>query len=134
GAETAQVDPVLEVPGDLTAGFDQAAHRALGVGGTGVEQDAIAIAAGIDPLADRAGRITAFQRDRGDQQMGQRMQQDIREPGKLASALVVILLPALEPRVELLTAAFDCGLLPPGVDRFASELDEDALTAVLDGR
>ena len=62
------------------------------------------------------------------------MQEEVGHAAELPVAVLVVLLPALEPGVELLPALFDGGFLEPTVDRVLLELDEDPLTAVLDGR
>jgi hypothetical protein len=45
---------------DAPAGLDQAAERALRVGGAGVQQDAVADLQGVDALADGTGGVAAL--------------------------------------------------------------------------
>ena len=92
------------------------------------------VGARVDAFPDRAGRVAAFESDRRDELVRERVEQDVGEPEELALALVVVLLPAVEAGQELLAATLDCGLFQPGVDRLALELDEDPLAPVLDGR
>ena len=61
--------------------LDQPAQRPLRVGRAGVEQDAVARLQGVDPLADRTGRVAALQRHRRQQQVRQRVHMMYGGPG-----------------------------------------------------
>ena len=87
---------------NAAAHLDQSAQRSLGVGGAGVEQDAVADARQrVDPLPDRAGRIAAFEGDRGDQQVREGMQHQVRQAEELPLATLMLGQPAVETRLEL---------------------------------
>src|SRR5208337_1813510 len=133
GAKAAQVNRVPEVPGEMATGLYQAPHGAFGVGRSGVEQDPVAVTSGVDSLADRACRVTAFQGHGGNQEVRQRMEQDEGKADELAGAFVV-LFPAFVAGRELTASPLDCRLPKPRVDRLAAELNEDPLASILDGR
>ena len=61
--ELAELDRRSQVSVHAIGGFDQAAERALGVRTRRVEQNAVARAQRVDPLANRARRVSAIQRD-----------------------------------------------------------------------
>ena len=102
GAETSEVDRRFEMPG--TCGRPGPArpsclrHRRFRY-----RAGCHRLGARVDSLPDRAGRVAAFERDRGDELVRQRMEQDVGKAEELAFALVVVRFPAVETRVELLS-------------------------------
>ena len=83
-AQLPELDGLPQVPIDPIGRLHQPAERAFGVRARGVEQDAVAGLAGIDPFANGARRVAAVERHRGDQQVRQRVQHDERGAGNLA--------------------------------------------------
>jgi len=88
-AELAALERFLQVGNDPLAGTHQAAEGALRSGAAGEQQDAIAdLAVGVDPFANRAGSIAAFQGHLGDQQVAEAVEQEVGSAGKRKLDLV----------------------------------------------
>src|SRR5262245_16012459 len=77
--------------------LDQSTKRAFGISCGRVQKNTIAnLRQSINPLTDRAGRVSTFQRNGGNQQMREGMQKNVRQTGKLTTAVFLL----LEPRSE----------------------------------
>src|ERR1019366_6205567 len=87
---------VLEVLLETLSHLDESSHGPFGVGSSGIEQNAVACLSGVDPLTDRARRVSALERDGRYQEVRDRVQEDVGEPEELQRRVLVGLLPGVE--------------------------------------
>src|SRR5436190_21354295 len=115
--------------------LDEATQRSLRVRAPRVQEQPVAVAERIriDALPDRAGGVAAAHRERLDEQMRQRVEEDIR-----AAREVALRRPPLEPMGMTAGQALEPGEdvipLEPVLDSFRSQQEKDALAPILDGR
>src|SRR6266568_2238854 len=120
---------------DPPAHLHEPAESAFSVRRARVEKDPEAGLSGVDPLAYGASRVPAFEGDGRDQEVRQRVEEDIRESGELKLVpCPVTVLPNVEACLELLPAVLHRGPPQPGLESVGAEGQEEALSSVLDGR
>jgi hypothetical protein len=135
GTKRAEFERAANVFMDTPANLNQPTEGVLGVRGSRVEQDAVTHAGqGVDALADRARRITAFQGHRGDQQVRKRVEHQVRKPRKDPVRALMLVAPPVEAGFQLPAALLDCWAIEPLGDGVGFELEENAFALVFDGR
>ncbi len=134
GAEPPVVERGAQVLPQVTPDLDEAAERPLRVRRPRVEQDARARRRDVDTLADRARRVAARERRRRDEEVRQRVEQDVPRPGEEHLHPGVRRAPRVEPVAQRTHPLLHRGARDPCVDGRRIEGQEHALAAVLNRR
>ena len=117
---------------------DQAAERALAVAGGGGQQHPggrVVAGADVEAFADAGRGVAALERDLAQQQVAERVQQQVardREAG-IGCEVTVAAPPARRTTRSASICGWSVDLRAPGGDLGLAQLEEDALAASLDG-
>ncbi len=133
-AEPTDFQRCLKVPMNLATGLDEPSERSFRIGRARVKEDAKSGLERVNPFANGTGRIAAFQRNRRQQHVGDRMKQVVRQAGKCTSALGVQLLPDVEAGKKLSPALLHLWPLQPLLHDIVPELNENPFSSIFHGR
>jgi hypothetical protein len=133
GAECRRSQRLRKVVLKMTRLLHQTTECAVRIRAGGVEQNAEPSTGDIrvDPLAQRAGRISAAHGKRLDQQVRKCVEEHVGTAREESLALV-LLGPALVPLVKAIDSVLHFGTRQPPVDGVRAELNKDPFPTVLD--
>ena len=132
GAKLATFEGAAQVAADVASGHDQAAERSFGVRRAGVDKQTVGTGSGEDAFAERRSGIATLEGNGGQEEVGERMEHEIRQAWELARAALMFGFPAGEALGKLAAALGDGGLLEPSGNALGVELEEDAFAAIFD--